>query len=187
MIKKDNAQLYTVEGIAAGILMLIIVIFVIKGAPLSSSTSSSSNKNVEAQLEMTGQDILTILEYGPDGIDSPLKEAIMEWDGNEFDGQNIVYPLTLREKLADPLVEALGNEGIAYNLEVSYNTAEGISNRKMLWNGKPSDNAVTVTRKVVLHNNDLKDENLRDIITDLDGGDTDFYNAVMVRLTLWRI
>jgi len=187
MIKKDNAQLYTVEGIAAGILMLIIVIFVIKGAPLSSSTSSSSNKNVEAQLEMTGQDILTILEYGPDGIDSPLKEAIMEWDGNEFDGQNTVYPLTLRQKLTDLLVEALGSEGIAYNLEVSYNTAEGISNRKMLWNGKPSDNAVTVTRKVVLHNNDLKDENLRDIITDVDGGDTDFYNAVMVRLTLWRI
>jgi len=194
MIRKDNAQLYTVEGIAASIMMLLVVIFIIKAAPLSSSTSSTSNKNVEAQLELMGQDFLTILDYGPNSSDSPLKGAIMEWGGQEFDGQKDLpsLPEPLKEGLSDPLIEALGYEGIAYNLEVSYNTGTGVFNRRMLWNGRPSDNAVTVTRKVTLHNKDLKYENLRKIITDIDGNgtgliDTDFYNTVMVRLTLWRI
>jgi len=198
MIKKDNAQLYTVEGIIAGILMFLVVLFVLKGTPLSFSTSSASNKNVEAQLELTGQDILTILDYGHEGDDSHLKEAIMVWSGAEFQGQrDTVIPSPLKEKLADPLREALGNDGIVYNLEVSYNnntrnSTSPLLSRRMLWNGNPSDNAVTVTKKVVLHNGDLKDANLRAFIKDMDGNgtgytDTEFYNLITVRLTLWRI
>ena len=56
------------------------------------------------------------------------------------------------------LNRALLADGTAYNLVIAYlylddNTTKWDS-RAMLWNGRPSDNAVLVTRKVVIHDED---------------------------------
>jgi hypothetical protein len=192
MIEKDNAQLYTVEGIAAGILMLLVVIFIVKGAPLSSNTSSSSNKDVEGQLEILGQDLLTILDYSPEGSMSLLKKSLVLWDGQMDQGQN--------DNTNQALQEALWNESIVYNLEVSFKNSGGIENRRVFWNGEPSDNAITVSKKIVLHDDDAQTLGLGIApgldwpdyrpsypIHNLDGNKTNFYNTVTVRLTLWRI
>jgi hypothetical protein len=193
MIQKDNAQLYTVEGIAAGILMLLVVIFVVKGAPLSSGTSSTSNANVEGQLEILGQDLLTILDYSSDESFSPLKKSLVEWDVENVGSpvQQSHLPPYL-DNISNALQEALWNDGIANNLEVSFNNSGKIKNLPIFWNGEPSDNAVTVSKKIVLHDDDARSLLGYDwpdppIIPDLDGNKTNIYNIATVRLTLWRI
>jgi hypothetical protein len=189
MIQKEDAQLYTVEGIAAGILMLLVVIFIVKGAPLSSNTSSTSNTNVEGQLEILGQDLLTILDYSSNESFSPLKQSLVEWDASMYQGQQSELPTSLNCTY-QALQEALWNDGIANNLEVSFNNSGGIKNLPIFWNGEPSDNAITVSKKIILHDDDalaLGRDWSDNPIHDLDGNKTNFYNTATVRLTLWRI
>jgi hypothetical protein len=71
---------------------------------------------------------------------------------------------------------------------VNYNTPSGIESRAMLWNGKPSDNAVIVSRKIVLHDEEMStNAGLSEIIPNTDSNSTQFYNIVVVRMTLWRM
>jgi hypothetical protein len=199
MIREDNAQLYTIEGIVSSILMLMVVIFVVRGAPLTSNTASSSSKNVESQLETIGQDLLTILDFTTEEYQySRLKQSILDWDGTTF--SNATRPPSL-VYISSALKEALGDAGIAYNLELRYFTPdgvnvsickskEGVSTRAILWNGKPSDNAVIVSKDLVLHDGDIKTASLRAIVCDMDTDpiyNTQYYNNVNVRLTLWRV
>jgi hypothetical protein len=208
MIREDNAQLYTVEGIVASILMLMVVIFVVRGAPLTSNTASSSSKNVESQLETIGQDLLTILDFKHENslsLNSPLKESIVYWDGSEIDGQGGVSSPKVNITV-NALQEALGPAGIAYNLELRYYTPlnvskncisnKGVSTRKILWNGNPSDNSVTVSKELILHDGDNITASA--IVCDVDSNtsttdslntslNTQYYNNVNVRLTLWRV
>jgi hypothetical protein len=186
MKKNDNAQLYTFEAISVAFMMLLVIIFVIKASPLTPLTSSASNQRIEAQLETQGMDLLIILDYASSGY-SPLKNAIMYWRGNEFNGQTSVYPASVNY-ISSVLYNAFGVEGIAYNLEVcAYDPAGNIVTHKMFWNGLPSDNAVIVSRKIVLHNDDVSgNTELREKIKDVDTA-TDFYNILDLRLTLWRM
>jgi hypothetical protein len=87
-------------------------------------------------------------------------------------------------------------DGTAYNMEIAYLDGDDQwENRALLWNGRPSDNAVLVTRKVVIHNEDrtyLVDNNLnnswivQNVLPDRSDN-TDFFNILDVRLTLWRM
>jgi len=188
MNRSESAQLYTIEAIATSLMLLLVVIFVIKAAPLTPLTSSASHPHIEAQLETRGHDLLTTLDYIPsDSQYSPLKEAIRVWDGTTFLGQNQVRPLNSGlSQTADALKEALAEDGIAYNLEVLYNTnPSGTAMSAIIWNGRPSDNAVTVSKKIILHDGNMN-SNPDSPINDIDPV-TKFYNSVDVRLTLWRM
>ena len=185
MIRNENAQLYTVEGIASAMLLVLVVIFVVKAAPMTPNTSSAAHQYLAAQLETQGQDLLIILDYTPEGsLNSPLKQSILDWTGVQFEGQNEVRIPSVNY-IAGMLKEVMGDAGIAYNLELSFDTPTGVATYGMLWNGKPSDNAVTVSRKIILHD----DEGVKatDKIPDMDSNTTRFYNIIDVRMTLWRM
>ncbi|MCX9081318.1 MAG: hypothetical protein OIN83_03905 [Candidatus Methanoperedens sp.] len=187
MINDSNAQIYTLEGIATAILMIGVVIFIVKAAPLTPLTASYLHQSVEEQIETWGNDLLTVMDYVPEvSLNSQLKQSIIDWKGQEFDGQAQVIPQTVN-LTASSLKEVFGNSGIAYNLELSFSTPSGISTRAMLWNGRPSDNAVIASRKIILHDEDMStNPTLSAIIPDMDTF-TKFYNMVDVRLTLWWI
>ncbi len=190
MIRNERAQLYTMEGVASAMLMIVIIIFILKAAPLTPNTASASHLQVEKDLEMRGQDLLTVLDYTPSGSQySQLKDAIISWNGMEFDGQAAIRPLGGPTNVTARIIrEVLGDIGIAYNVEVYYSTPSGIESRPMLWNGRPSDNAVIVSRKIILHDEDMSaNPSLKDIIVEMDPNGTEFYNIVMVRMTLWRM
>jgi hypothetical protein len=189
MIRNEKAQLYTIEAIASALLLVMVVIFVLKAAPMT-ATSSSSHQQVEAQLSSQGHDLLTVLDYAPAGsTNSQLKQAITSWNGMEFLGQAAVLPYGGPTNVtAVAFKEALGDAGIVYNLEVYFYTSTGISSRPVLWNGKPSDNAVTVSKSIVLNDQDMvSNPDLSSIIPDIDSSTTKFYNIVEVKLTLWRM
>ena len=184
----DNAQLYTIEGIASAVLLVMVIIFVVRAAPMTPNASSFSHQYLEGQLETKGEDLLTILDYTPEGsLNSPLKEAVINWNGMRFEGQARVVPEPVNYT-AMVLKEVLADAGIAYNLELTFNTSSGSTTYGMLWNGKPSDNAVTVSRKIAIHDEDMTaNPQLRGIIPDADSSATRFYSIADVRLTLWRM
>ena len=187
--------MYTLEGVATAIMMIFLISFIVKASPLTPLTSSTSHQQVESQIETRGNDLLIVLDTIPEeDTYSPLKEALIRWYGFQFNGQSDVYPTPLYN-LYSGLNCILLNDGTAYNMEVSYlNNTSTWNTRAMLWNGRPSDNAVLVTRKVAIHNQDktyLQDNGFNQswIVTRLPdlSNTTDFYNIVEVRLTLWRM
>jgi hypothetical protein len=158
-ILKDNiAQMYTLEGAITAIMMIGLIVFIVQASPLTPLTSSASHQQVESQIETCGSDLLIVLDYVPEGETySPLKEALIDWTGVEFNGQSSTYPDSVSD-MTFVLNRALLADGTAYNLVIAYlyiddNTTKWDS-RAMLWNGRPSDNAVLVTRKVVIHDED---------------------------------
>ncbi len=187
MIQNEKAQLYTMEGIASAMLLVLVIIFVLKAAPMTASTASASHRQMESQLITVGQDLLTVLDYKTEYEQySKLKQAIISWKGGRFDGQNEVRP-TETKALATTLSETLGRSGIVYNLEVFFNTESGIGSLVLFWNGRPSDSAVIVSRKIILHDEDMiTNPTLGGFITDRDSNSV-FYNVLDVRLTLWRM
>lgn len=184
-ILKDNiAQMYTLEGAATAIMMIFLIVFIVQASPLTPLTSSASHQQVESQIETSGNDLLIVLDYVPEGETySPLKKALIDWTGVEFDGQSSTYPDSVSD-LASVFNRALLADGTAYNLVVAYlDDNEEWDSRAMLWNGRPSDNAVLVSRKVVIHDEDAISASF---IPDLSTNSS-FYNILDVRLTLWRM
>lgn len=185
-ILKDNiAQMYTLEGAATAIMMILLIVFIVQASPLTPLTSSASHQQVESQIETSGNDLLVVLDYVPEGDTySPLKLALIDWTGVEFNGQSSTYPDSVSD-LTFVLNRALLADGTAYNLVVAYlDDNEEWDSRAMLWNGRPSDNAVLVSRKVVIHDEDAIGS--ASFIPDLSTNSS-FYNILDVRLTLWRM
>lgn len=184
-IQKDNTgQMYTLEGAATAIMIVFLVVFIVQASPLTPLTSSASHQQVESQIETSGSDLLIVLDYVPEGETySPLKKALVDWTGVEFDGQSSTYPNSVYD-LTSVFNRALLADGTAYNLVVAYqNDNKKWDSRAMLWNGRPSDNAVLVSRKVVIHDEDAISASF---IPDLSPNSS-FYNILDVRLTLWRM
>jgi hypothetical protein len=184
MQKNNTGQMYTLEGAATAIMMIFLIVFVVQASPLTPLTSSASHQTVESQIETSGKDLLIVLDHVPEGETySPLKEALIDWTGVEFDGQSSTYPDSVND-LTSVLNRALLADGTAYNLVVAYiDENEKWNTRAMLWNGRPSDNAVLVTRKVVIHDEDAISSSF---IPDLSNNSS-LYNILDVRLTLWRM
>ena len=179
--------MYTLEGAATAIMMIFLIVFIVQASPLTPLTSSASHQQVESQIETSGNDLLIVLDYVPEGDTySPLKLALIDWTGVEFNGQSSTYPDSVSD-LTSVLNRTLLDDGTAYNLVVAYlylddNTTKW-ETRAMLWNGRPSDNAVLVSRKVVIHDEDAISASF---IPDLSTNSS-FYNILDVRLTLWRM
>jgi hypothetical protein len=185
ILKDNTGQMYTLEGAATAIMIVFLVVFIVQASPLTPLTSSASHQQVESQIETSGSDLLIVLDYVPEGeTNSPLKKALVDWTGVEFDGQSSTYPNSVYD-LTSVFNRALLADGTAYNLVVAYlddNTTKW-ETRAMLWNGRPSDNAVLVSRKVVIHDEDAISASF---IPDLSPNSS-FYNILDVRLTLWRM
>ena len=176
--------MYTLEGAATAIMMIFLIVFIVQASPLTPLTSSASHQQVESQIETSGNDLLIVLDYVPEGETySPLKEALVDWTGVEFNGQSSTYPDSVNYT-ASVFNRALLADGTAYNLVVAYlDENEEWETRAMLWNGRPSDNAVLVSRKVVIHDEDaISASFIPDVSTN-----SSFYNILDVRMTLWRM
>ncbi|KAF5423964.1 MAG: hypothetical protein C5S44_02735 [Candidatus Methanocomedens sp.] len=184
ILKDNTGQMYTLEGAATAIMIVFLVVFIVQASPLTPLTSSASHQQVESQIETSGSDLLIVLDYVPEGeTNSPLKKALVDWTGVEFDGQSSTYPNSVYD-LTSVFNRALLADGTAYNLVVAYqNDNKKWDSRAMLWNGRPSDNAVLVSRKVVIHDEDAISASF---IPDLSPNSS-FYNILDVRLTLWRM
>src|SRR5665811_548856 len=161
----EKAQLHTLEGVAAATLILLVIIYAIDATSITPLTTSTSNAHVESELMSLGQDILNTLDYGEPGNNSQLKNDILNWDGKQYiwtgndykenGGSDILNNSSLAQNFKTTLI----SQGIAHRVEVvylltTYNITMTSAPETMIDAGVPSENAVVVSRKIVLQNTD---------------------------------
>lgn len=201
----EKAQLHTLEGVAAATLLLMVIIYAIDATSITPLTASTANVHIESELAILGQDILNTLDYAEPGYNSRLKNDladIKKWVGKEYVWNGARYvsvadSSTFTNNLTEILGSALASKGIAHNVELTYlRVIDNVTTpytSKFIYNGDPSDNAVIVSRKIVLQNDDCTRLTGEDCsknngdkpIDDIDPS-TNLYNVIDVRLILWR-
>jgi len=140
--------------------------------------------------------------FDPTQAQSQLKYSITAWLSdtggydwfactNSHDYQSLLDPSHSTQAMDTPLARTLSlvllqKSGIAYNVDIRYPDQSGnIKDTKMIWNGDPSDNSVTVSRYVVLNDDDVHYYANQDyVVPDFDTS-SNFHNVVEVRLTMW--
>ncbi|MDW7731133.1 MAG: hypothetical protein SCH66_01745 [Methanolobus sp.] len=197
LIKDGSAQMHTLEAVVAAMIMVSIIVFTIQATSLTPLTSSTANAHIEAQLQTMGQDMLSTLSYSAYGDDSQLKEDILSWDGKEYVWNGSMYQstntqnkTTLDSSLTDILTLIAVPRGIAHNVHFNWVADNGIMMyRPYIYNGDPSDNAVIISKKVILSDSDVGNTSVFGATTGIPdaGNSTDFYNIVDVKMTLWRM
>lgn len=208
----DGGQLHTLEGFAASILMVLVLIFIVQATSITPLTSSAANLHVEAQLQFLGRDVLAVLDDpfvgGPFnrsvGNLSELTYQLLSWDGNEYVWNGSQYVQSSNANATANITPMLrlfrdvfGANGIAHDLELFYidNETGLLAQKRWVWNGNPSLNAVSVSRTVALHDNQTGLSRFVSFYTNTSIGDIDtrpcppgcLYNIIEVRITLWRL
>ncbi len=194
----ENAQLHTLEGVAASVLLLLVIIYAIDATSMTPLTASTSSVHVESDLQTLGQDIFNVLDYAEPGYNSKLKNDIMNWNGKEYlwngtkymeNGNSTYSQNNLSNNLTNLLNSTLIQKGIAHKVEIIYlmsvnNVTIPSGANPIIYAGAPSDNAVIVSKKIVLQNTD----NVPAInpVDDIDPS-TNLFNIVEIRLVMWRM
>lgn len=194
----DKAQLHTLEGVAASTLILLVIIYAIDATSITPLTSSTSSLLIESELALLGEDILNTLDYTEPGEKSKLKMDIVNWDGYQYQWNGSKYMLDgnatgqnyLSNNLTKILNTTLISKGIAHRVEITYlmsgnNITTPSQPITMIYAGVPSDNAVIVSRKIVLNDLDMVDAYSTNPFKDIDFY-TDLWNIVDIKLVLWR-
>lgn len=210
----EKAQLHTLEAMAAATMMLLVIIYAIDATSMTPLTSSTANVHVETELQLFGQDILSALDHADPGYNSELKNVITSWKGDQYiwNGKNYINSQNcslnpVNATLVDILNKTLVRNGIAHNIELTFldpvdNSTPTLKSKQMIYNGEPSNNAVIISRKIVLQDTNLdlnsteegeyeyegcEDEDLYTTrpIKDIDS--SNLYNIVDIKLILWRM
>lgn len=192
----DDAQMHTIEAVIAVAMMMLIIVFSIGATSITPLTSTTANVHVEAELRTLGEDILNTLDYTQDiESASSLKSDILGWTGSRYVWNSSFYAdqanktgIPLENSLTSLLSFSLKRRGIAHNVEIMYFSSDGstLNSLPFIWDGDPSNNAVTVSRKLVLHDWEVGSTFNITGINDMDP-QTDIYNIIVVKLTLWRM
>ncbi|WP_230375373.1 hypothetical protein [Methanolobus vulcani] len=186
--------MHTLEALIVVIIITGVIIFTVQATSLTPLTSSTANAHIEAQLQTIGQDILTVLDHTSQGQNSSLKEDILNWNREEYTWNSTAYCSEQNNTLNSNTAEILGSvivpKGIAHNVEFTYiSDSESVVTLAYIYSGEPSDNAVTISRRVLLSNSDMSDSSVFQSTTGIQDADTstDFYNLIDVKMTLWRM
>lgn len=190
-------QMHTLEAVTATMIMVSVIVFTVQATSLTPLTSSTANAHIEAQMQTMGQDMLNVLDHSSSGGVSPIRWDIISWNGEEYSWNGTSYCSVntngytlLNSSTVEMLKEIAVPRGIAHNVLFTYIDSSGLpQGTAYIYNGDPSDNAVSVSKKVLLSNNDISNPVTFLANTGIPDADpsSDFYNIVDVRLTLWRM
>lgn len=173
----DKAQLHTLEGLAAALLMTLTILTITQSAMI---ITPQNELVMDVQLKQMASDALTVLDSAPEAtIRNDLTECIASWDGNEasLDANNHGM---LDNELSYLLPDILYNVNIAYVTYVNA-TTQHLTDKKVIVNGAPTENAVVARRLVSLSNSTVSSSGGAWNIAD------DELLIVEVRLTAWRV
>lgn len=170
----DRAQAHTLEAIMAAVLLLGSLVFALQVTAVTPLSASTSSQHIENQQAATAQGVLAA------GIeDGSLKRGLLFCDTDANNVQEPVFESTGSRTFytdaprsgteltgfGEKLETAFGSQSVAYNVALVYDDGSGFVRRWMVYQGNPSDNAVTATRTVTL----LDDHRLSE---DTDGNGT---------------
>jgi hypothetical protein len=188
--KQEKAQLHTLEGLAASILVVLGLVFASEAVAVTSTSATSSSEDIEAQYEQLAQDLLTQAKTS-----GSLKQSVLSWDESQrrFRGTDEAYYYEGESppgRFGNTLDRVVMGNNLAYNIELVYQSEGSTLTLPFVDNGEPSTNSVTVSEVVVLSENDRLPDGttLADSSTyPMENMENEaMYNIVNVRLTVWR-
>lgn len=197
MVNTDRGQGHTLEGIAAALLIITSVAFALQVTAVTPLTASTASQHVETQYESAATGVLAT--GAADGHIGPTLRYWNESDGGFHDSALDGYYVSRAPPtdFGDDLAQAFDAAGVAYNVDVTFVTADGtLQDRRLVHYGQPSDTAVTASRTVVLYDTDSilgpDGEPTGTTLADAnyfapDAYDGHLYNVVVVEVTIWRM
>ncbi len=160
----EGAQLYTIEGVAAAMIMLLTAYFVVNATAVYTAGDTHIN---DMQLEILGKDVLDMMDTRPNGTveKSPLRLIIEEDRGDDF--RTAFVTMANNRTVADA-------DRINFAAQYFYNNtgtigSHPLSSSRDLTGG---EHAVRATKWVIVN-------------MDLDGNGIK-NRAVLVEVVLWR-
>lgn len=198
-----RGQSYALESIAASLVVLSAVVFAIQATavtPLSVSTASQHVENQERQLANT------VLDQA--GNNGTLQAAVLFWNPENRTFVNATAEgyvgRTPDNLFGQQLARVFSDSKIAVNVYVGYATRDGLGRETMIYQGTPSDNAVSGTHTVVLMDEDslsgpFSDQTLNGSVNAtarMNGSafyapdiapNGSVYNVLEVRIVAWRM
>jgi hypothetical protein len=160
-----RGQAYTLEAFIAALLLVSSLTFALQVTAVTPLSESTSNQHIQNQLSAGAGGVLATTDE-----DGSLKRAILYWDESDSnqrfydsgpDGYYTSEEEISRTPLGNALQDSFDTRGIAYNVLFSYQTCGGgYETKRFIYQGNPSDNAVTTTRVITLYgDNKLRDKN----------------------------
>jgi len=192
---KDRGQALTLEAVASGILLLVAVGFALQMTAVTPLSASTSSQHLENQLESSGEGVLaSTAESGA------LREAVLYWNESQEKYHNATGSDYYRggpadNEFGDALDRAFGDRNIAYNVIVHYQLDGERFTQRMIYQGQPSDHAVSASRTVALmdtHNLTEPDggpelQRSNSYFIEDDAPNDPLFNLVRVEVIAWRI
>lgn len=197
----ERGQSYALEGIVAGAVVLAAIAVALQSAVITPQSTSATNQRIEV-VEGTTAD--TMLDHA--ARNGSLREAVLFWDpdnrtfasarGVNASAEGYI-PGPPPNQFGDLLNRTFYDENIAVNVYVSYTRDNSTVTKQMVFQGTPSNAAVSAARSVVLFDDDpLVDEsgptgtvigNTNEFYAPDAAPNSSVYNVVEVRLVVWRI
>ena len=199
----DRGQAHTLEAVIGSLLLLTSVLFALQSTAVTPLSASTSSQHIENQQQERATGLLAAAAEN-----ETLETAILYYNasGEQFhgaDGDRGEYTGSRPNvTLGQMLNRTFTSGGIAYNVNFKYQTDDGSATdaQRFVYNGEPSDNAVSASWTVVLDDSDhlytaqgsqnssarIGDSSTEFYIPDTST-DTDLYNIVRVEVVVWRV
>ncbi|WP_321419905.1 hypothetical protein [uncultured Methanomethylovorans sp.] len=168
----DKAQLQTLEGLGAALLITMTVVIITQSATV---ITPQHEMMLDVQLEQMAYDILTLLDVAPSYVmGANLTECVAGWDLNQAAIKHNSLPYLDREL-------SVLLPGLLYNVDISYVRNDSLVTKNAILNGYPTEDAVVARRTVMLTNSTVtKAKGVWPIASDE-------LQMVEVRLTVWQV
>jgi len=196
--RDESGQAHTLEGVVAALILLSAVIFALEMTAVTPLSASTSSQHLENQQEATARGVLASAAET-----DALERAVLFWNTSaerfwNTSGLGYYASGPPPNELGRMLNRSFDSRGIAYNVFVVYQDDEGErDSRRLIYQGRPSDNAVSAARSVTLFDNDpLYDHESVATGTTVsatgdyfapDASPGSVYNVVRVEVVVWRI
>ncbi|MHB9285705.1 hypothetical protein ACKVMT_01530 [Halobacteriales archaeon Cl-PHB] len=198
----DRGQAVTLEAVVAALLLLSSLVFALQMTAVTPLSASTSSQHIENQLEASAEGIMAASVE-----DGSLRRAVLYYNETSTTFANSTYQgyyagAPPESKLGQRLNWAFDQRGIAYNVYVSYSVGGQDRERRMIYRGQPSDNAISTTTTITLaddaplYNHSDGDGTLEPRSLTVsntsrfyapDISNSGLYNVIRVEVVVWRI
>ncbi|WP_396613469.1 hypothetical protein ACH9L7_17755 (plasmid) [Haloferax sp. S1W] len=200
----DRGQAFTVEGIAAAILLLGTLAFALQATGITALSSGTAGGGAEMQHAGLARGVLDGA-VAAETVGPSLRYWNDSYVGTDTNGtyhgtgDDGYYVEGLPTRFGDSLNQTLSDAGYAYNVNVYYHdpTNGTVVSRPLVEQGTPSDDAVRAVRTVTLYDDDaLTNTSEAPTNTSLstasnfyipDASSGPVYNVVQVEVVAWRL
>lgn len=195
IVQNTRGQAFTLEGVVGSLIIISAVIFALQATAITPLTASTANVEVEEQARIVAGDMLDSATE-----DDVVMESLLYYDSDNsafanggIENRGYPQPGPPNSEFQEYQQAFLTDNGYAFNIIARYDDGDEIGTERVVFQGQPSDNAITTTRTYVMYD-DMPNTFTGEAISDDDDfyvpnqdENSEVYNVVEVQITVWRI